>query len=397
MITANGRAAFMKHLGLYIHIPFCIKKCNYCDFLSIGGMCEKEHALYIDALSAELEYHADKGVLLDSVYIGGGTPSLLEPDLIALILLKVRDCFNLDEGAEITIEANPGLLDFHRLKAYRELGINRLSIGAQSLNDTLLDFMGRVHNSDTFINNFLLARESGFENISIDLIFAIPGQHFGLWMDSLNKVISLNPEHISFYSLQIEAGTPFFRLWENGIMKSVEEEVDRRMYHEAVNRLEDSGYHHYEISNAARPGYESRHNLKYWSMDEYLGIGLGAHSYINGMRFSNETDFEKYLSISSEMSEKRTPSGDNPWVAWRHENTRKDDISEFLFTGLRKIDGISPLVFQQKFGVPLIEVYEESISKHRKSGLLEINKEADRLRLTAKGLDLFNQVLVDFV
>jgi len=394
----------MKPLGLYIHIPFCKKKCNYCDFLSRADVKKEDQTAYVEALLVELKYYADRNMLLDSVYIGGGTPSLLEGDLILRIMEGVTGSFALSEEAEITIEANPGLLDRDKLMAYRRAGINRLSLGAQSLNDELLHFMGRIHSSNTFIDNFHLARDCGFENISADLIFAVPGQTIELWIDSLKKTISLGPEHISFYSLQIEAGTPFYGLWEKGAMKAVDDETDRRMYHEALEWLKNKGYGHYEISNAAKPGYESRHNLKYWSMDQYLGIGLGSHYYINGTRFSNETDLEEYIHISERVTGEGVcdkifvslwhPS---PWAVWHHRNTEEDEISEFLFTGLRKIDGVSLSVFEERFGKPITAVYENSIMKHSKAGLLELNWKEDLLRLTAKGLDLFNQVLVDFV
>lgn len=392
----------MKPLGLYIHIPFCKRKCNYCDFLSWGNTKKEDHTAYVEALLAELQYYADQDMLLDSVYIGGGTPSLLERDLILRIMEGVTGSFALSEDAEITIEANPGLLDLDKLMAYRRAGINRLSLGAQSLNDEILHFMGRIHKSNTFIDNFYLARDCGFENISADLIFAVPGQTVELWIDSLEKAISLGAEHISFYSLQIEEGTPFYGLWKKGAMKAVDDETDRRMYHEALKRLKNKGYVHYEISNAAMPGFESRHNLKYWSMEEYLGVGLGSHYYINGTRFSNETNLEKYLRISKGVKEGREVCNDPlsylaPWVVWHHKNTEVDEISEFLFTGLRKIEGISLSAFEERFGKPVTAVYENAIGKHSRTGLLELNMKEDRLRLTAKGLDLFNQVLVDFV
>ncbi len=389
----------MRRLGLYIHIPFCMKKCNYCDFLSLGGMSREDHAAYINALSAELKYYADKGVMLDSVYIGGGTPSLLDPGCIARIMDRVREYFFLSESAEVTIEINPGLLDSGKLRVYREAGINRLSIGVQSLNDEMLRFMGRIHDSDTFLRNFISAREQGFENISVDLMFSVPGQAYEVWLDSLARVIALGPEHISFYGLQIEEGTPFFNLRERGAMKPVEDETDRRMYHSAIDLLESRGYRHYEISNAAKPGYESRHNLKYWSMEDYLGVGLGAHSYMDGKRFSNATDLESYLRISAESSVIPGSAGTcpSPWTAWFHENTLSDEISEFLFTGLRKTEGISLSAFEKRFGRSLIEIYEKSIAKHEKSGLMKIDLQEERLWLTPGGMDIFNQVLMDFV
>lgn len=387
----------MKPLGLYIHIPFCLRKCNYCDFLSFSGRSREDHAAYTDALLAELEYYADRNSLLDSIYIGGGTPSLLDSDLISRVMQRIFSRFTVSETAEITIEANPGLLDRDKLTAYRNAGINRLSIGAQSLNDQILSLLGRAHDRDGFIRNFATARDCGFENISVDLMFAIPQQTQDIWMDTLDKTIALGPEHISFYSLQIEETTPFYELWMRGEMEPIEDHVDRIMYHSAIERLKNSGYRHYEISNAAKPGYESRHNLKYWSMEEYLGVGLGAHSYMNGKRFSNEADLGKYIRISAEGSCAGSQYGSGPWTIWCHENTVEDEMSEFLFTGLRKVEGVLLSAFEERFALPLTAIYGDSVRKHSENGLLEMDEEADRLRLTAKGMDLFNQVLVDFV
>jgi len=389
--------AVMKSLGLYIHIPFCLKKCNYCDFLSLGGMSEEDHAAYTEALLVELEHYADRNISLDSVYIGGGTPSLLDPGLISRVVQRVQSCFTISEEAEITIEANPGLLDKNKLTTYRGAGINRLSIGAQSLNNEILKLLGRVHDREEFVRNYHLARDCGFENISVDLIFAIPGQTHDIWMDSLEKTIDLGPEHISFYSLQIEEETPFYDLWKKGELKPVDDQGDRAMYHSAIDRLQSSGYRHYEISNAAKPGYESRHNLKYWSMDEYLGVGLGAHSYIDGRRFSNETDLSRYIRIAKEKNCAGRRQGASPWTIWFHENTVEGEMSEFMFTGLRKVEGIRLSDYEKRFALPVTAVYGDPINKHIETGLLEIDEKADRLRLTAKGMDLFNRVLVDFV
>ncbi len=387
----------MKCLGLYLHIPFCFKKCGYCDFLSLDHRSKEDRTAYIDALLREVKYYAHLRPEVDSVYIGGGTPSLLEPALIARIMEGIKGSFSLKEAAEITIEANPGSLDAHKLSVYRDAGINRLSLGAQSLNDETLKYLGRIHTVNTFIENFFLAREKGFSNISVDLMFAIPGQSHAILQDSLEKTIALGPEHISFYSLQIEEGTPFFRLRENGTLVPVGDEEDRSMYHNTVRLLEDAGYHHYEISNAARADYESRHNLKYWSMDEYLGMGLGAHSYLDRTRFSNHRDLGRYIRAASESSFLKKRSKISPLAVWCHENTRSDDMSEFLFTGLRKVKGIALSDFSNRFGTPLFEVYSDEVEKHMKSGLLEMDRSEDFLRLTAKGMDLFNHVLVDFV
>lgn len=377
----------MKKIGLYVHIPFCLKKCNYCDFLSHCNISFEEHGKYIHALLNEIEYYKDKSIEVESVYIGGGTPSLIDGEFIVRIINKIRQCFTLNDQGEITIEANPGLISKDKLKDYLDSGINRLSLGAQSLDDETLAFLGRVHSSLDFTKSFNLAREAGFKNISVDLIFAVPGQTLRSWEDTLMKVIDMKPEHISFYGLQIEEGTPFFNSWKEGSLKATEDYLDRKMYHRSLELLKGGGYQHYEISNAAIPGYESKHNLKYWSMEEYLGLGLGAHSYINGSRFSNVTDYDSYTSLHKAF----------PLIAASHKNSKEDHISEYMFTGLRKIEGLSLNDFKNRFGLSMGAIYEEAIIKHKVAGLLEGGEESGNLRLTEKGLDLFNVVLADFI
>ncbi len=396
----------MKGLGLYIHIPFCIKRCNYCDFLSFSGMSEEDHSSYIDALCAEIRYYADKNIILDTVYIGGGTPSFIDSGLIVRVLEEVGKGFSLAGDAEITIEANPGSLNSDKLKAYLAAGINRLSLGAQSLSDDLLELMGRSHNKDIFIQNFRLARELGFNNISLDLIFALPGQTLEVWLRTLEKTIELGPEHISFYALQIEEGTPFFKGVEAGTLNPPEDEADRRMYHHAVKMLRDGGYLHYEISNAAKPGFFSRHNLKYWSMENYLGVGLGSHSYVNGRRFSNETDLSVYKGIAESVwsdgncvdgRNSGKMDGSSPWAVFYHENSFQDEMGEYMFTGMRKVEGIIISDFTDRFGISPLEAYKEQIAVHRAADMLEISPDSRYLRLTGTGMDLFNRVLVDFI
>jgi oxygen-independent coproporphyrinogen III oxidase len=391
----------MKRLGLYIHIPFCIEKCRYCDFLSFGGRDTSLHSAYVEALLAEIENANGDGFIVDSIFIGGGTPSLLEAEHICRILNQINLGFTLHPDIEITIESNPKTLTREKLMAYRNMGINRLSIGAQTLNDELLGFMGRIHNAKDFVENYWEARACNFANINVDLMFAIPGQTLQIWDNTLSEVLSLKPEHISFYSLQLEEGTPFYRMFEEGNLNYIDDQTDRRMYREAIAKLERGGYVQYEISNAARPGFECKHNLKYWSMDEYLGLGLGAHSYINGWRFSNETDLVSYMDLGHQLTkqsnEKQRNLHNSPFVVWENENTRQDDISEYLFTGMRQIEGISLDHFQRKFGVPILEIYASEISKHIKAGLLKNDLSNGRLRFSDKGIDLSNSVLKDFV
>lgn len=387
----------MKGTGLYIHIPFCIKRCKYCDFNTLADAKEDHHLCYIDALKTELNYYAGDDILLDTIYIGGGTPSFINSSLITDLLSHIRRNFRLADCAEITIEANPGLLDKEKIEAYLESGINRLSLGAQSMDDNLLEFLGRVHRSGDLIESFTLARKLGLKNISIDLIFAIPGQGLGSWMDTLEKITDLSPEHISFYSLQIEEGTPLHKLVEAGELKPLEEETDRLMYSRAIDILKENGYGHYEISNAAKPGHKSRHNLKYWEMEDYLGVGLGAHSYIKGSRSSNVEDFDKYIQISKNRVKNTRLKGKNPWNISLQVNSPEDEMSEYMFTGMRKVEGIYIPDFVERFGVVPQKIFKEQIEKHVKSGLLERGKDRDRIYLTPKGMDLFNMVLSDFI
>ena len=376
----------MRQIGLYVHIPFCVKKCRYCDFLSFAGIDNSVYSTYVKALLRDISHRNGSGFSVDSIFFGGGTPSLLEPIDLEYILAKIYQQFSVTPGAEISLEANPKTLSKSKLIAYRNLGINRISIGAQSMDDKLLDYIGRVHNSEDFLENYRDARACGFKNINVDLMFALPGQTKTRWLSTLKQVIDLDPEHISFYSLQLEKGTPFYQMFEAGTLEEIDDETDRQMYWEGVYLLEKCGYVHYEISNAAKSGYQCRHNLKYWSMEEYLGLGLGAHSYVNGKRFSNETDLDTYIQ-----------SGDGPFIAWEHTNTYQDEISEFIFTGLRKIEGISLKKFKQKFGISLMDIYKNEINKHIQKGLLEIDSTDHQLRFTRKGIDLSNTVLIDFV
>lgn len=385
MMTINKKeTAPREALGLYLHIPFCIRKCNYCDFLSFGGISKEDQKAYFQSLLCEIKNYSDvysNKYYVDSIFIGGGTPSLAEESLISVMLAAVRDCFTVDMNAEISIEANPKTLTKSKLNTYLDAGINRLSIGAQSFDDKLLSRMGRIHSAEDFLKNYSLARECGFRNINIDLMFAIPGQTIQIWMDTLERAIVLEPEHISFYSLQLEEGTPFFFMFQDGSLKEIDDELDRDMYHDAVKTLKYGGYEHYEISNAARAGFQCRHNLKYWSMDDYLGLGLGAHSFMDGMRFSNITDLKEYIL--------------KPRVQWRHMNTKEDNISEYLFTGMRKIRGIELADFKERFGSGLEDIYDGVLKKYQQNRLIEIVD--GYLRFTENGIDISNRVLAEFV
>jgi oxygen-independent coproporphyrinogen III oxidase len=383
-LNTDDTAIPRKSLGLYLHIPFCLRKCNYCDFLSFGGIPEEEQKEYFRSLVHEIETNSQiysNKYYVDSIFIGGGTPSLVQEGLILELMRVVRDRFDVDKNAEISIESNPKTLTKNKLDTYLEAGINRLSIGAQSFDDNLLNHLGRVHSTEDFMTNYSLARACGFRNINIDLMFAVPGQTLQIWMDTLQRAIGLEPEHISFYSLQLEEGTPFYSMFQEGSLKETDEELDRDMYHRAAEVLKDSGYLHYEISNAAKPGFQCRHNLKYWSMDDYLGLGLGAHSFMNGMRFNNAADLKEYIAA--------------PGVLGQHWNTKEDNISEYLFTGMRKIQGIELEDFQERFGISLESIHGKTLEKYRESGLIKITD--GRLRFTEKGIDVSNTVLAEFV
>lgn len=387
-----------KKLGLYLHIPFCLKKCNYCDFRSFTGKDEAEMNAYVQALKKELAaYHLKGGESalqlgaensssqdryeVDSIFIGGGTPSILPAPLIGELMETIHAHFDVSEGAEITIESNPKTLTEEKLSAYRKAGINRLSIGCQSTENDVLAFMGRAHRSEDFFENFRLARACGFDNINVDLMFGVKGQTPESWRQTLRDVLALAPEHVSFYSLQIEEGTPFYELHKNTGCQTGDE-VNREMYHEAIRLLKDAGYLHYEISNAAKPGCTCRHNLKYWSMDDYLGLGLSAHSYMGGVRFANTDSLKEYME-------------NDPEPVWVHVNTRKESMSDCMFTGLRRLSGVSAKEFEQRFGETLEQAYGSIIEKYMQLGFLAYG--GGQLAFTERGLDFTNMVLREMV
>lgn len=396
MMTTNRK------LGLYIHIPFCLSKCLYCDFLSFSGFSDEDQSRYVQSLLMELDWYRDGrekagGITIDildyevdSIFIGGGTPSLISAELIEKLLNKIHENFSVDQDCEITIEANPKTIDRHKLKAYREVGINRLSIGAQSLNPGLLDFIGRVHTPEEFLKNYEEARAAGFENINVDIMFGIPGQSLEIWSDTFQRVLDLAPQHISFYGLKIEEGTPFQLMKQNNELVELSDDLDRKMYALALSKLREpklngqcSNYDHYELSNAAETKFHCRHNLKYWSMDEYLGIGLGAHSYINQERFSVTRDIARYQKNNASH------------IDWRHTNSKEDEISEFIFTGMRKIEGISFQNYEARFGEPISRRYKNQVSKLLRGRLIELT--GTGMKLTLLGIDLSNYVLSEFV
>ena len=379
------------NIGIYVHIPFCVKKCIYCDFCSFSDTDEKVKSVYFETLMREARslsgYMKKNGITADTAFIGGGTPSSVDYAYITDILKEI----SAGRMAEVSVEVNPGTVTGDMLEAYVNAGVTRLSIGAQSFDDSELKFLGRIHSASQTEEAFRMAREAGIANINIDLIFGFPGQSIESWKESLQRTIKLVPEHISFYSLQIEEGTRLYDLFRSEKIAAVSDELNRGMYHCAHEMLRAHGYHHYEISNAAQPGFECAHNLKYWRMEPYIGIGLAAHSCLNNSRFSNPEDLGDYEMYMDHIGV------DDDFMLGRdvQESSDQDYISDFFFTGLRLTDGISISRFEEKTGINFREKYRDVLYKHLKDGLLAV--EADKLRFTEKGLDVANSVIIDFI
>lgn len=377
-----------KELGLYIHIPFCVRKCDYCDFLSAPAD-EKTKYDYVMALIAEIKSYKQISAeyLVKTVFIGGGTPSSIKGEYIADIMNTVREVFLLSglekKMPEITIEVNPGTLTQDKLKIYKAAGINRLSFGLQSTDSRELKLLGRIHTYETFLENYRLAREIGFHNINIDLMSALPGQTLKDWLNTLNQIIQLNPEHISAYSLILEEGTPFFKRYQE---EDQDEELDRVIYARTKEVLDTAGYFRYEISNYAKPGFESRHNTSYWIRSDYLGMGLGAASLLNNIRYQNEESLSAYLRLSKDYQEIRVS---------KEVLSIARQMEEFMFLGLRMSKGINKIDFQKLFGTTLEAVYSGVLNKNVTEGL--INSKGDTIYLTDKGIDLSNRVMSEFL
>lgn len=375
-----------KELGIYIHIPFCKQKCYYCDFISYSDKCN-QITKYIESLIKEIERFDFSIYKITSIYIGGGTPSYIEGKYIKQILDKIHEQVNFDK-VEITIEVNPGTLTMEKLKDYKEAGINRISIGLQSTEDRLLKQIGRIHTYKEFLDAYHLVEEDGFKNINVDFMLGLPNQTIEDLKESLSKIIKLNPSHVSVYSLIVEEETKMYKLLEEGKMKLPEEEQERNMYWYVKYILELNGYKHYEISNFAKEGKESRHNMNCWNQEEYIGFGVAAHSYINNVRFSNTSNIEEYIkNINNGNNQKN--------VTIEEEQNLEDKKNEFMMLGFRKIQGISILKFKEKFVENPIFLYREKLNNLVDKGLIEID--LDRIRLTNKGLDFANLVFKEFV
>ena len=377
-------------MELYIHIPFCIRKCAYCDFLS-GPQTQEVIGKYVDALITEIASYQDwaKPYCVCSVFVGGGTPSVLHAEQMERVFATLRETFEIAQDAEVTIEANPGTVTREKLETYKRCGINRISFGLQSTNNKELELLGRIHTFEEFQESYQMARAAGFDNINIDLISAIPKQTLGSWESSLRNVIALEPEHISAYSLIVEEGTPFYEKYGEGAEGEVllpSEEDERQMYHCTEALLREAGYHRYEISNYAKPGRECRHNLGYWERKNYLGIGLGASSLIDNVRYRNTECLEDYIQFTCELNQIQKD---------REILSIEEQMEEFIFLGLRKMEGISKKLFQNTFGKTLEQCYGKNIQNMIEKGLLVM--EEDVLKLTKAGIDISNYVFTELL
>lgn len=404
-----------KKTGLYIHIPFCVRKCNYCAFLSFDAETSPRKE-YTDALVNEITYRGEQlgQPEIDSVYVGGGTPSVLDISQMRDIMHAVGKSFRVKEGAEITIEANPATLGrkdgvmLAKLQAYRFMGFNRLSMGVQAMDNDRLHYMGRIHTAENVVRDMELIRRKGFDNVNLDLMFSIPGETTEDALSDLERILGLDPEHISCYSLQIEEGTPFGDMAEAGELTEVPDEEDRRTYHEICRVLREAGYEHYEISNFAKPGFRSRHNSLYWDMSDYIGVGLGASGFMNGRRYKNISDIEAYIEAFAKLPEEGSrieiPLEED------HLNSSFDNISEAVFTGLRRAEGIS---YEEAIDA-YMRCAEGSMHEDPKAAFWRIFAEAKEeaedyvrrglliiddkgLKLTEQGIDISNQIMSLFV
>lgn len=376
----------MRELSLYFHIPYCKNKCFYCDFNSYANKNDTIDEYFI-SLEKEIDLYSHlHGSSIRTIFFGGGTPSIVESRSIRRILDKCNAVFDTRGCTEISIEANPESLTENKLYDYRNMGINRLSIGLQAWQDRLLKKIGRIHTLEKFIYAFSKARDAGFENINIDLIFSLPEQSIANWVETLLNVIDLGPEHVSCYSLKVEEGTKFHNALKQGEIKIPNDETDREMYYQAQESLNKFGYNQYEISNFAKPGYECVHNMAYWTFKEYIGFGAGAHSFFDNKRVENENIIEKYIS--------KINRGDFAYSE-KYNLSKQDQMADYIITGLRLIKGIDKKKFYEKFGMSINELYTSNVMEYIKMGLLDDNEE--NVKFTPKGLDLSNLVLTEFV
>lgn len=400
-----------KNLELYVHIPFCVRKCDYCDFLSFPGS-ERMQREYVEKLLEEIEYRSARAeeYQVVSVFIGGGTPSILQAEEIASILQSLRKCFDFSSDAEITMEMNPGTVTEEGLLVCREAGVNRISIGLQSADDKELRYLGRIHTYDEFLKSYQRVRMAGFDNVNVDLISAIPGQTLESWKNTLKRVVMLKPEHISAYSLIVEEGTPFYDRYGNSAGENSPaskkggrinrlsdlpdlpgEDAEREMYYFTQSFLLDQGYERYEISNYSKKDRQCRHNTGYWTGVQYMGLGLGSSSYIDGCRFHNTSDYREYCSA-------RLDRGEEAEKVFHQEFERltiEARMEEYMFLGLRLTRGVSARDFAGSFGQNIRDVYGPVLDAMMKQELMEL--EDDFYRLTSRGIDISNYVMSQFL
>lgn len=381
-----------RNLELYLHIPFCVRKCNYCDFFSASGT-EEEQAAYVSAVIQEIQSYQELSgeYEVQTIFLGGGTPSLLTPEQIEQIFNAIYHTFSVNENAEITMEMNPGTVDIEKLRAMKAAGVNRLSIGLQSAQNEELKMLGRIHTYEEFLETWKLVEQAGFKNRNIDLMSALPGQTIESYEDTLSKVLALEPEHISAYSLILEEGTVFYDWYEKGKLdrgawKLPSEEEEYAMGELTIQRLAEAGMHRYEISNYAKPEKECRHNLGYWDRVEYLGIGAGSSSLIKWERFDHIRDRKVYIE--------KIRNGESILID-RELLSVESQMEEFMYLGLRKIEGVSRTDFQNYFGKNVDDVYGKILDKLEEEQLLEFS--GDRIRLTHRGMDVSNCVLAEFL
>ena len=381
----------MEEIGLYVHIPFCKQKCYYCDFVSFsnkGQLIEK----YVECLIKEIDSYNLENYNVTTIYIGGGTPSCIDSKHIKNIIAKIKEKLSTNitkfEEIEITIEINPGTINIDKLKDYKEIGINRISIGLQSTNNEILKQIGRIHNYEQFRETYDLAKQVGFENINVDLMIGLPEQRIKDLNESLIDIIKLEPNHISVYSLIVEENTKMEELIDSGERKLPDEELERQMYWYVKNTLELNGYNHYEISNFSKKGKESKHNINCWKQKQYIGFGVSAHSYLNRIRYSNIENIEKYIDNINENNMEQ-----NKII--QEEQSLQDEMKEFMMLGFRMLDGVCISDFKEKFIENPIFVYRKELNELVEQGLIEID--INHIRLTSKGLDLANKVFEKFV
>jgi len=420
-------------ISLYIHIPFCVKKCLYCDFLSFSCDSETKKDLYTEALCREIELTECRETCVSSVFIGGGTPTVFEVSHIKKIMDTIRERYVIDSEAEISIECNPGTASLEKLRALRLLGFNRLSIGLQSASDDELKILGRIHNYRDFLNTFRWAREAGFNNINVDIMSALPGQSLENYKKTVTSVVKMHPEHISAYSLIIEENTEYYRLYgddtrvrEGGldgnlakadVLSLPDEDTEREMYYCTERILEEGGYRRYEISNYARPGFKCRHNIVYWRGTDYISFGLGASSYVNGVRYNNIRNLDEYIMLWGGSTNEDSCRGDGghcvgdkeenpdkyPYVCPDFNSTHTDiqvltvgdKQEEYMIVGLRLMEGVSVSEFLNRFGVSVEDVYGRQLQELSKQGLIDMS--GDNIRLTSRGIDVSNYVLSEFI